>query len=41
MAWGFAAGDLVVAEHLQEFQVAELPAAGLVHAGVEGFEHPG
>jgi site-specific DNA recombinase len=38
---GVAAGDLVFAEHLQEFQVAELPVAGLGEAGIEGVEHAG
>ena len=38
---GLAAGDLVLAEDLQEVQVAELPGAGLGEAGVEGGEHPG
>ena len=38
---GLAAGDLVVAEHLQELQVAEFAGAGLGQAGVEGVQHPG
>ena len=38
---GVAAGDLVVAEHLQELDVAEFPGAGLGQAGFEGLEHPG
>jgi hypothetical protein len=37
---GLAAGDLVLAQDLQEVQVAELPGAGLGEAGVEGGEHP-
>ena len=38
---GLAAGDLVLAEDLEEVQVAEFPGAGLGEAGVEGGEHPG
>ena len=38
---GLAAGDLVLAEDLQEVQVAEFPGVGLGEAGVEGGEHPG
>ena len=38
---GVAAGDLVLAEHLEELEVAELPGAGLGEAGFEGVEHPG
>jgi hypothetical protein len=38
---GLAPGDLVVAEDLQELDVAEFPGAGLSQAGVEGLEHPG
>ena len=38
---GLAAGDLVFAEHLQEFQVPEFPVAGLGQAGIEGVEHAG
>ena len=38
---GVAAGDFVFAEHLQEFQVAEFPVAGLGQAGIEGVEHAG
>ena len=37
---GLPAGDLVVAEDLQELQVAEFPGAGLGQAGVEGLQHP-
>ena len=36
-----AAGDLVLAEDLEEVQVAEFAGAGLGEAGVEGGEHPG
>jgi hypothetical protein len=38
---GLAAGDLVVAEDLEEFQVSEFPGAGLGQAGVEGGQHAG
>ena len=38
---GFAAGDLVFAENLQEVQVPEGAVAGLGQPGVEGFEHAG
>ena len=38
---GLAAGDLVLAEDLEEVQVAELAGVGLGEAGVEGGEHPG
>ena len=38
---GLAAGDLVLAEDLEEVQVAEFPGAGLGEAGVEGGEHAG
>ena len=38
---GLAAGDLVLAQDLEEVQVAEFPGAGLGEAGVEGGEHPG
>ena len=38
---GVAAGDLVLAQDLEELEVAELPGAGLGEAGVEGVEHPG
>ena len=38
---GVAAADLVVAEDLQELEVAEFPGAGLGEAGVEGVQHPG
>ena len=38
---GLAAGDLVLAEHLQELEVAECAGAGLGQAGVEGVEHAG
>ena len=38
---GVAAGDLVFAEHLQEFQVSEFPVVGLGQPGIEGVEHPG
>ncbi len=42
LTWsGLAAGDLVVAQYLEEVQVAELLGAGLGQAGVEGIEHPG
>jgi hypothetical protein len=37
---GLAAGDLVVAEDLQELQMAEFPGAGLGQPGVEGLQHP-
>lgn len=36
---GLAAGDLVLAEELKEFEVAELAAVGLGEAGVEGLQH--
>ena len=36
-----AAGDLVFAEHLQEFQVPEVAVAGLGQSGIEGVEHAG
>ena len=38
---GLAAGDLVLAQDLEEVQVAEFPGAGLGEAGVEGGEHAG
>jgi hypothetical protein len=38
---GPAARDLVLAEDLEEVQVAELSGAGLGEAGVEDGEHPG
>ena len=38
---GLAAGDLVLAEDLEEVQVAEFPGAGLGEAGVQGGEHAG
>ena len=38
---GFPAGDLVLAQDLQEVQVAEFPGAGLGEAGVEGVQHAG
>jgi hypothetical protein len=38
---GVAAGDLVLAEHLEELEVAEFPVAGLGEAGIEGVEHAG
>jgi hypothetical protein len=38
---GFAAGDLVLAQGLQEFEVAEPTVAGLGQPGVEGVEHAG
>ncbi len=38
---GLAAGDLVLAQDLEEVQVAEFPGAGLRQAGVEGAEHAG
>lgn len=37
----FAAGDLVLAENLQEVEVPEGAVAGLGQPGVEGFEHAG
>ncbi len=36
-----AAGDLVLAQDLQEVQVAEFAGVGLGEAGVEGAEHAG
>ena len=39
MAWRRA--DLVLAEDLQEVQVAEFAGGGLGQAGVEGLEHAG
>ncbi|PXY16719.1 hypothetical protein BA062_38665 [Prauserella flavalba] len=38
---GVATGDLVVAEDLQELDVAEFAGAGLGQASVEGLQHPG
>ena len=38
---GLAAGDLVLAQDLEELDVAEFPGAGLGQAGVDGGEHPG
>ncbi|MFE9122858.1 hypothetical protein [Streptomyces sp. NPDC007172] len=38
---GLAAGDLVLAEDLQEVEVAEFAAVGLGEAGVEGLQHAG
>ena len=38
---GFAAGDLVVAEHLQELDVPESSGAGLRQPGFQGVDHPG
>ena len=38
---GFAAGDLVFAEHLQEVEVPEGAVAGLGQPGIEGVEHAG
>src|SRR6266540_4048616 len=35
------AGDLVLAEDLQEVEVAEFPGGGLSESGVEGLEHAG
>ena len=37
---GLAAADLVLAQDLEEVQVAEFAGAGLGEAGVEGGEHP-
>ncbi len=34
------AGDLVLAQRLEELQVAEVPAVGLGEARVEGVQHP-
>ena len=36
-----AAGDLVLAQDLQEVQVAEFPGVGLGQAGVQGVQHAG
>ena len=38
---GFPAGDLVLAQDLQEVQVAEFPGVRLGQAGVEGVQHAG
>ena len=38
---GLAAGDLVLAQDLQEVQVAEFPGVRLGEAGVEGVQHAG
>jgi hypothetical protein len=38
---GLAAGEFVVAQDLEELQVAELAGAGLGKAGVQGVEHAG
>ena len=38
---GVAAGDLVVAEDLQELQVAQFAGPGLGQPGVEGVQHAG
>ena len=38
---GFAAADLVLAEDLQELEVAECPGSGLCQSGVEGLQHAG
>jgi hypothetical protein len=38
---GVAAADLVVAQDLQELEVAKFPGAGLGQAGVEGVQHAG
>src|SRR6267154_725976 len=38
---GVAAGDLVLAQDLQEVQVAEFPGVGLGEAGVQGVQHAG
>jgi hypothetical protein len=38
---GPAAGDLVLAEDLEEVEVPELALLGLGEAGVEGFQHAG
>ena len=38
---GLAAGDLVLAQDLEEVQVAEFPGVRLGQAGVEGGEHAG
>jgi hypothetical protein len=38
---GVASADLVVAEDLQELEVAQFPGAGLGEAGVEGVQHSG
>jgi hypothetical protein len=35
-----ASGDLVLAEHLEELEVAELARACLDESGFEGVEHP-
>ena len=34
-----SAGDLVVAERLEELEVTEVPGSGLSEAGVEGVQH--
>jgi hypothetical protein len=38
---GLAAGDLVIAQDLEELEVSEVAVVGLGQAGVEGFEHAG
>jgi hypothetical protein len=38
---GLAAGDLVLAEHLKELQVAEFARVGLGEPGVESLQHAG
>ena len=38
---GVTAGDFVLAEDLQEVEVAEFAGGGLGEPGVEGFEHAG
>jgi hypothetical protein len=38
---GLAAGDLVLAQDLEEVQVAEFPGVRLGQAGVEGAQHAG
>jgi hypothetical protein len=40
-ARGVASGDLVVAEDLEEVEVAEVTGEGLGQTGVEGFQHAG
>jgi hypothetical protein len=37
---GLSPVDLVLAQHLEELGVAELPGVGLGQAGLDGLEHP-
>lgn len=38
---GVTAGDLVLAERVEELDVSEVAGVGLSETGIEGVEHPG